>query len=75
MSVQLVNSNPQLVSGAPIIICPGNKLLLYKTSARITYNRPVNSGYNGASATLWSYYWNEPSQNLTFGVQQLATNC
>lgn len=75
MSVQVVNSNPQLVSVAPIIICPGNKLLLFKTSGQITYNRPVNSGYNGTTATFWSYYWNDPSQNVTIGVQQIATNC
>ena len=75
MSVQVINSNPQLVSVAPIIICPGNKLLLFKTSGQITYNRPVNSGYNGSTATFWSYYWNDPSQNVTIGVQQIATNC
>jgi hypothetical protein len=75
MSVQLVNSNSNLVSVAPIIVCPGNKLLLFKTSGQIAYNRPVNSGYNGLYTTFWSYYWNEPSQNATVGVQQLALNC
>lgn len=75
MSVQVVNQNPQLVSVAPIIICPGNKLLLFKTSGQITYNRPVNAGYNGTSATWWSYYYNDATQNVTVGVQQLATNC
>ena len=75
MSVQVVNPNPQLVSVAPIIICPGNKLLLFKTSGQITYNRPVNSGYSGATSTFWSYYWNDPAQNATVGVQQLATSC
>lgn len=75
MSVQVVNSNPQLVSVAPIIVCPGNKLLLFKTSGQIFYNKPVNSGYSGPSATWWSYYWNEPSQNATVGVEQLTLNC
>ena len=75
MSVQLVNPNSNLVSVAPIIVCPGNKLLLFKTSGLIAFNRPVNSGYNGPSNTWWSYYWNEPSQNATVGVQQLTLNC
>jgi hypothetical protein len=75
MSVQVVNSNPQLVSAAPIIVCPGNKLLLFKTSGQIAFNKPVNSGFSGASSTLWSYYWNEPAQNATVGVQQLVMNC
>jgi hypothetical protein len=75
MSVQVVNPNPQLVSVAPIILCPGNKLFLFKTSGQIAFNRPVNSGYNGPSTTWWSYYWNEPSQNATVGVQQLTLNC
>ena len=75
MSVQLVNPNPQLVSVAPIIVCPGNKLLLFKTSGQIAFNRAVNSGYNGPFTTWWSYYWNEPSQNVTVGVQQLTLNC
>jgi len=75
MSVQIVNTNPQLVSVSPIIICPGNKLLLFKTSAQISHNHFVNAGYSGPSSTLWSYYWNEPSQNATVGVQQLLNNC
>lgn len=75
MSVQVVNSNPQLVSPAPIIVCPGNKLLLFQTAAKLSYTHPVNSGYSGASSTLWTYYWNEPVQNATVGVQRLATNC
>jgi hypothetical protein len=75
MSVQVVNPNPQLVSVAPIIVCPGNKLLLFKTSGKIAFDHPVNPGFHGTPPTLWSYYWNEPSQNLTVGVQQLATSC
>lgn len=75
MSVQVVNPNPQLVSVAPIIVCPGNKLLLFKTSGQIAFNKSVNSGYSGVSATWWSYYWNKPSQNVTVGVQQLTMNC
>jgi hypothetical protein len=75
MSVQVVNTNPQLVSAAPIIVCPGNKLLLFKTSGQISFNHPVNSGYSGPSTTLWSYIWNEPVQNATVGVQQLVRNC
>ena len=75
MSVQLVNPNSNLVSVAPIIVCPGNKLLLFKTSGQIVYNRSVNSGYNGLYTTWWSYYWNEPSQNATVGVDQLKLNC
>lgn len=75
MSVQVVNPNPQLVSVAPIIVCPGNKLLLFKTSGQIAFNRSVNSGYSGASATWWSYYWNNDTQNATVGVQQLTMNC
>ena len=42
MSVQVVNPNPQLVSVAPIIVCPGNKLLLFKTSGKISFDHPVN---------------------------------
>lgn len=75
MSVQVVNPNPQLVSAAPIIVCPGNKLLLFKTSGQISYNHPVNAGFSGPSATLWTYIWNEPAQNATIGVQQLVNNC
>lgn len=75
MSVQVVNPNPQLVSTAPIIVCPGNKLLLFKTSGQISFNHPVNAGYNGPVTTLWSYIWNEPSQNATVGVQRLVNNC
>jgi hypothetical protein len=75
MSVQVVNPNPQLVSVEPIIVCPGNKLLLFKTSAQISRSSPVNAGYSGPTTTLWSYYWNEPSQNATVGVERLAVNC
>ena len=75
MSVQVINSNPQLVSAAPIIVCPGNKLLLFKTSAKIANTHPVNAGYSGPSTTWWSYYYNEPVQNATIGVQQLVRNC
>lgn len=75
MSVEVVNTNPQLVSVAPIIICPGNRLLFFKTSARIAFEKPVNAGFNGETSTLWSYYWNEPVQNSTVGVQQLQMNC
>jgi hypothetical protein len=75
MSVQVVNTNPQLVSASPIILCPGNKLLLFKTSGQISYDKSVNSGFNGTTTTWWSYYWNSPAQNLTVGVSQLATNC
>lgn len=75
MSVQVINSNPQLVSNAPIIVCPGNKLSLFKTSGMIAFNTPVNSGYSGATSTLWTYYWNEPVQNATVGLQQLVEEC
>jgi hypothetical protein len=75
MSVQVLDSNPQLVSSAPIIVCPGNKLLLFKTSAQISFNHPVNSGYSGSSNTVWSYIWNEPVQNALVGVQNVLGNC
>jgi hypothetical protein len=76
MSVQQLTPSFDLVSGAPIIICPGNTLLAFQTSGSISTTSNVGAGFNQQNSTWWSYYWNAPAENVTStGVQKLRLYC
>ncbi|AYV80007.1 MAG: hypothetical protein Gaeavirus5_4 [Gaeavirus sp.] len=71
MSVEKLTPNFQLISAAPIIMCPGDRLRLFQTSARIAHTHNVSSGYTGNTEDVWTFIWNSPEQNAMISLNRL----
>ena len=70
MSVQVIVPSPQLISASPVYVCPNNALAAFQQSSAVIVNRNANSGFSQQNPTLWSFYWNSLSQDVSQKVNK-----